>query len=68
VKPLLPGAAVQVQRKVGTSWTTVARSTVNPVGTFKATLDVTPGTYRARVVAGKGFAIGVSTVLQVVSA
>jgi stage II sporulation protein D len=68
VKPLLPGAAVQVQRKVGVSWTTVARSTVNPVGTFKATLNVTPGTYRARVVAGKGFAVGLSTVLQVVAA
>jgi nitrogen fixation protein FixH len=37
-------------------------------GTFYATLDLSPGTYRARVLAGKGFAIGLSRILKVVSA
>jgi len=37
-------------------------------GTFSAKVDLSPGTYRARVVAGKGFAAGVSKILQVVAA
>ena len=68
VKPLLPGASVQVQRRTGVAWTTVARTTVTSSGAFGATLNLTPGTYRARVVAGNGFAVGLSPVLQVVSA
>jgi stage II sporulation protein D len=68
VKPLLPGSTVQVQRQAQGSWTTIARATVGADGTFTAPVTVTPGTYRARVVAGKGFAVGVSTPLQVVSA
>jgi len=68
VKPLLPGAAVQVQRKAGASWTTLARTNVAADGTFSAKVDLSPGTYRARVVAGKGFAAGVSKILQVVAA
>jgi stage II sporulation protein D len=67
-RPLLPGSAVQVQRQAQGSWTTIARTTVGANGTFIAPLTVTPGTYRARVVAGKGFAVGVSPPLQVVSA
>jgi stage II sporulation protein D len=68
VKPLLPGASVQVQRLAHGSWTTIARTTVGSDGTFSARVAVTPGTYRARVVAGKGFAAGLSEPLQVVSA
>jgi stage II sporulation protein D len=68
VKPLLPGAAVQVQRQGSGGWTTVARTTVAADGTFKATVALTPGTYRARVVAGKGFAAGLSSLLTVVPA
>ena len=68
VKPLLPGAAVQVQRKAGASWTTLARTNVAADGTFSAKVDLSPGTYRARVVAGKGFAAGISKILQVVAA
>jgi hypothetical protein len=69
VKPLLPGAAVQVQRQgnAGT-WTTVATTNVTADGAFEASLDLSPGTYRARVVAGKGFAAGLSPVLTVVPA
>jgi stage II sporulation protein D len=68
VKPLLPGAAVQVQRQARTAWTTVARTTVGSDGSFSASVNLAPGTYRARVVAGKGFAVGLSAILQVVSA
>ena len=68
VRPLLPNAAVQVQRLAGSTWTTVARTTIGADGTFTGDVELAPGTYRARVVAGKGFAIGLSKVLMVVAA
>jgi stage II sporulation protein D len=68
VKPLLPGSAVQVQRQAHGVWTTIARTTVGANGIYTVPVTVTPGTYRARVVAGKGFAVGLSDPLQVVSA
>jgi SpoIID/LytB domain protein len=68
VRPLLPNAAVQVQRLVGGAWTTVARTAVDAEGTFTGAVQLTPGAYRARVVSGKGFAIGLSKVLTVVAA
>ena len=69
VKPLLPGVPVQVQRqgKNGT-WTTVATTNVTADGDFGASVDLSPGVYRARVVAGKGYALGLSPVLTVVQA
>jgi SpoIID/LytB domain protein len=66
-RPLLPGAIVQLQRQGAGSWTTVTRTTVNADGAFSGDVEVTPGAYRARVVAGKGFAVGLSKVLTVVS-
>jgi hypothetical protein len=68
VKPLLPDAAVQVQRQAGKTWKTVAETTVTANGAFAASVDLSPGTYRARVIAGKGYAAGISPVLTVVSA
>jgi stage II sporulation protein D len=68
VKPLLPGAPVQVQRQGNGGWSTVARTTVGSDGSFSAAVALTPGTYRARVVAGKGFAVGLSAILEVVPA
>lgn len=68
VKPLLPDALVQVQRQADSGWKTVATATVTSYGAFTASLDLTPGTYRARVVAGRGYAVGVSSVLTVVPA
>jgi stage II sporulation protein D len=68
VKPLLPGAKVSVQRQDGESWTNVQATTVSADGTFSAQLELTPGTYRARVVAGKGFAAGLSKIVKVVAA
>ena len=69
VKPLLPGAVVQVQKQGSTgTWTTVATTNVAANGAFEASVDLRPGTYRARVLAGKGFAAGLSPVLTVVQA
>lgn len=68
VRPLLPNASVQVQRLMDGTWTTIVRTTVGSDGTFSGDVEVTPGTYRARVVSGKGFAIGLSKVLTVVAA
>jgi hypothetical protein len=69
VKPLLADAAVQVQRQGGAgTWTTVATTTVTSDGAFGASVDLRPGTYRARVIAGMGFAAGLSPVLTVVPA
>jgi stage II sporulation protein D len=68
VRPLLPGSPVYVQRLAGVAWTNVQRTTVSADGTFSAQLELIPGTYRARVVPGKGFAAAVSKVLKVVAA
>jgi len=69
VRPLvLAGAAVQIQRANATGgWSTVARGTVDQGGAFTMAFAVVPGTYRARVAAGKGWAIGLSPQLQVVA-
>jgi hypothetical protein len=68
VKPVLEGAPVQIQRQAIGTWKTVASTTVTSYGAFSASLDLTPGTYRARVVAGKGYAVGLSPILTVVPA
>jgi stage II sporulation protein D len=66
VRPLLTGTPVAVQRQQqGTRWVTVARASVNAAGAFDARLQLTSGTYRARVPAGHGLVSGVSAVLQV---
>jgi hypothetical protein len=69
VKPLLAGAAVEIQREDESGkWTAVAQTTLAPDGSFQAALDLSPGTYRARVAPRKGFAPGFSPVLTVVPA
>jgi stage II sporulation protein D len=65
VRPVLPGADVQVQRLNSGSWETVAQTTVASDGSYSATLDLSAGSYRARVTAGHGFAIGTSDTLVV---
>jgi stage II sporulation protein D len=69
VRPaLFAGVPVQIQRAGSTGgWMTVARGTVASSGAFSVALAVRPGTYRARVAAGKGWAVAVSPPLQVVS-
>jgi len=67
VRPVIAGAAVQTQRmSADGTWTTVATTTVDDTGTFTTSFTVAPGTYRARVAAGKGWAVAVSPELQVV--
>jgi len=65
VRPAVDGAPVVVQRLQGNVWTSVARATVDASGIFVAQLQLTAGTYRARVAPGHGLVPGVSPVLQV---
>jgi hypothetical protein len=69
VKPAFAGAAVQVQRQAPNgSWLTVAQATLGGDGSFQAPVNLAPGTYRARIAPGKGFAVGLSPPLTVVPA
>jgi hypothetical protein len=65
VRPVLAGAAVEIQRDAGNGWRLAARAKVDERGDFQASLRLTPATYRARVVAGRGFVPGTSKVLRV---
>jgi stage II sporulation protein D len=65
VRPILTGTVVTIQRQQGTTWARVAHATVDTAGVFAAQLQLTTGTYRARVPAGHGLVAGVSAVLQV---
>jgi SpoIID/LytB domain protein len=60
VRPALAGAAVQVQRQSGTSWTTVATGTTDVAGSFAVTAQLSPGSYRVRCAPGHGLSPGVS--------
>ncbi|MGZ4400473.1 MAG: SpoIID/LytB domain-containing protein [Gaiellaceae bacterium] len=64
VRPSLEGQTVELQRLEGEVWTTVTTSSLGSDGSFSATLDLTPGTYRARV-AATGFAAGFSEPLEI---
>jgi stage II sporulation protein D len=64
-RPLFPGASVALQRLAGSSWTTIARATIDANGDFKAHVNLTPGEYRARLAPGGGFVPGVSSTLRV---
>jgi hypothetical protein len=69
VKPLFPGKPVQVQRLAANGgWTTVAQATIAADGSFEASANLVPGTYRARCAPGGGFAAGSSPALTVVPA
>jgi stage II sporulation protein D len=66
VRPALGGAAVEIERLQGQFWQVVGRATVDATGAFTARVNVTPGSYRARVPApGKGLVAGTSTTLVV---
>jgi stage II sporulation protein D len=67
VRPVLPGMRVDVQRLVGSSWRAAGTALLDQAGAFEATLQLTPGTYRARVAPGRGLVPGYSPVLRVVS-
>jgi hypothetical protein len=67
-KPALPGAKVQIQRLAGKAWTTVTTAVVDGAGAFEATLQLKPGSYRARFAPGHGLVPGTTPVLEVVGA
>jgi stage II sporulation protein D len=64
-RPVLPGAAVALQRFEGVGWQNVAQTTVDARGDFQAQVELVPGEYRARVSPGRGFVPGVTPVLRV---
>ncbi len=64
-RPIFAGTAVSIQRYEGTSWTKAAAAKLDAGGRFTASLELTPGTYRARVAPGHGLVPGVSPVLKV---
>jgi stage II sporulation protein D len=66
VRPALAGTTVEIERLSGQSWRVVARATVDGGGAFAAQVDVTPGSYRARIPApGRGLVAGTSSTLVV---
>ena len=66
VRPILQGTAVEIQRLQGQSWRTVGRGTIDARGEFLALVDVTPGSYRARIsTPGRGLVAGTSSTLLV---
>jgi stage II sporulation protein D len=65
VRPVIPGARVDIQRLDGSSWRAAATASVDGTGAFEARLDLTPGMYRARVAPGRGLVAGFSPTLQV---
>ena len=65
VRPRLRGARVAVERRVGSVWDGVGTATVGTDGTFRASLKVVSGSYRARVAKTGTWAEGVTPVLVV---
>jgi hypothetical protein len=65
VRPLLKGATVTVERLDGARWSTVGSGIVAPDGSFTVLLELTSGSFRARIPATGGYSAGVSPVLDV---
>jgi stage II sporulation protein D len=64
VRPALAGETVELQRDEEGVWTTLTTTSLGAGGRFSATLELTPGSYRARI-APAGFAAGLSEPLEV---
>jgi hypothetical protein len=62
VRPVLPGTPVQIQHQNATTgrWGTVAKVDPTRMGRFSYAPPLLDGTYRARVIAGSGWATGLS--------
>jgi stage II sporulation protein D len=65
VRPPLAGAPVQLQRRSGASWSTVATATTDPSGSYAVSTSLAPGSYRVRFAPGGGLSPGVSPSLAV---
>jgi stage II sporulation protein D len=66
-RPIVVGARVEIQRLAGTSWRVVGRTTLDDRGEFEARVELVPGTYRARVIPGRGLVPGFSRELKVLT-
>ena len=66
VQPVLPGATVAIQQQSppggSPAWTTLATGTLDGNGAFAVPVTLAPGTYRALVTPGRGFAPGTAAV------
>jgi SpoIID/LytB domain protein len=60
VRPLVPAAAVQLQRTDGTAWTTVGSVAADASGHFSVGGPLATGTYRVRFAPGGGLQPGLS--------
>ena len=67
VKPLLPGAAIRLERLAASSWVSVGDAVIGKAGRFALRLRVAPGVYRARIVPTAGLAAGISRPLTIVA-
>jgi stage II sporulation protein D len=65
VAPAREGAAVQLQRLDGARWVAAGKATLAADGSFTASLELAPGTYRARVAPAAGFVQGLSAAIDV---
>jgi SpoIID/LytB domain protein len=67
VRPVLPGTPVQIQHQNTTTgrWGTVSKVDATRKGRFAWTPQLLDGTYRARVIAGGGWAVGLSKKVSV---
>jgi stage II sporulation protein D len=67
VRPVLPNALVEIQRLTDTAWSTVAKTRTDANSDFTATLQLSAGSYRARVSPGHGYVPGTTKPVEVVS-
>ena len=64
VRPAFADARIDIQRR-GAAWTRVASTRTDDRGSFTASLELVPGSYRARMAARQGFVAGASPALEV---
>jgi stage II sporulation protein D len=65
IRPVLAGAAVQLQQQSGATWTTLSTGVTDAVGAWSFAQALTTGTYRVRCAPGHGLAPGLSAPIAV---
>jgi stage II sporulation protein D len=65
IKPVVAGAAVQLQEQAGAAWASVTSTVTDAAGGWSFTGPLQPGTYRIRSAPGHGLVPGVSPALLV---
>jgi stage II sporulation protein D len=65
IRPVVFGAAVELQQQSGTAWTTISSTVTDAAGAWSFAGAPATGTYRVRCAPGQGLAAGVSTALLV---